>query len=99
MTTFRECDYGVTILRRCDHRESVTPVVTHRVAGVCEAAAVWRVAVVRTRGHCTCYQHLAPTTPLGYIQGSWIEEDVSTDKDVASRSTDDVRMRVVTFAA
>ena len=67
VTTFRECDYGVTILRRCDHRESVTPVVTHRVAGVCEAAAVWRVAVVRTRGHCTCYQHLAPTTPLAYI--------------------------------
>ena len=48
--------------------------------------------------------HLLPAprtnhTTRIYLHGSWIEEDVSTDKDVASKSTDDVRMRVVTFAA
>ena len=30
-----------------------------------------------------------------YLHGSWIDDSVSTDKDVASKSTDDVRMRVV----
>ena len=34
-----------------------------------------------------------------YLHGSWIDEDVSKDKDVASKSTDDVKMRVVTFPA
>ena len=79
------------------YRESVTPVVTHRVAGVCEAAAVWPVAVVRTRGHCTCYQNPAPTTPP-WLKNIYTEHDVIKDKDVPSKSTDDVRMRVVTFA-
>ena len=48
--------------------------------------------------------HLLPaprtnhTTSI-YLHGSWIDEDVSIDKDVASKSTDDVRMREVTFPA